>query len=367
MKCLEKDLLQAYIDGELEIGSRKNIETHIDNCAECKRELAVLKENNDFVFAKLQNYKQHFEESKVPRSPQLELKNKNSNMERVNKNMSMRKRFVAVACAALLVITCITVQPVRAAISSALSIFRVENMEGITVTLEDIQEIQTNLSKGEGEINLDKLGKVKLQGGKSRSATNKDVENLADLDVAFPSTDIGEALSMNVVEPGSVDFTLNTKNVNQIMKSYGATKLLPDDINGKTFKVKIASQVTMNYSVNNEPIVIMQTKSPEIIVPEGVNADEVYNAIVDMPIIPENLQSQLKSIKDWRNTLYIPVADSEMSGVEINGVKGFMTKDYGDTKDDYENAVIWQNKGVIYAVSGKVDEDEILKIARSMR
>lgn len=281
--------------------------------------------------------------------------------------MLKRRNIVAAACAAMLVTICITVEPVKAAISSALSIFRVENMKGITVTLEDMQQIQKQLSSGQGDISLDKMGSVKLQGGKKRVSSPEDIIKLTDFTVAFPSVLSDTVPNINVVEPASMDFTLNAKNVNQIMKSYGATKLLPDNIDGKTFRVDFASQVTMKYSSNDKSIIIMQTKSPEITVPEGVNVDEVYNAVIEMPIIPQDLQTQLKSIKDWKNTLYVPVVESEMTGVDINGAKGYITKDYGDSEAEHESAVVWYNKGVVYAVSGKLDSNDILNIARSMR
>jgi hypothetical protein len=369
MKCPGSDVLQAYIDGELEIDYRKNIETHLDDCDKCKSLLAILKENDDFVFAKLKNYRQHFEECNVPSSLQPMVMDHNINIENkgVFKNMLKRKSIVAAACAALVVTTCVTVQPVRAAISSALSIFRVENVKGINLTLEDLQQIQQKLSSGQGEISLDKMGSIKIEGGERRTSSQDDVKNLTDIDATLPSVLSGTAPNINVVEPASIDFTLNVKNVNQIMKSYGATKLLPDNIDGKTFKIDFASQVTMNYRINDNNIRIMQTKSPEITVPEGVNVDEVYNAVVEMPILPKNLQSQLKSIKDWKNTLYIPVVESEMTEVDINGAKGYMSSEKGNSEETVHSAVIWFNKGVIYTISGRMDNNEILKIARSMR
>lgn len=281
--------------------------------------------------------------------------------------MLKKRKFAAAVCAALLVIVCITVQPVKAALASALSIFRVENVKGINVTLKDVQQIQQKLSSGQGDISLDKMGSIKMQGGQKRTSSQEDVKKLSDITVTFPSTLSSVTPTINVVEPRTIDFTLNVKNVNQIMKTYGASKLLPDNIDGKTFKVDFASQVVMNYSINDKSISIMQTKSPEITVPEGVNVDEVYNAVVEMPVIPQNLQSQLKSIKDWKSTLYIPVVESEMTEVDINGVKGYMTKDHGDSQDTHESAVVWLNKGIIYGVSGKTDSNEILNVARSMR
>jgi hypothetical protein len=369
MKCPGDNVLQAYIDGELEIGTRKNLETHLENCVECKNLLAVLKENDDFVFTKLEGYRQHFEEVNVPWSSQPMERNHNINIKEkgVFSYMLKYKKFVAVACAALVITAGVTIQPVKAAIESALSIFRVENVKGVNVTLADIQDIQNKLASGQGDINLDKMGSIKMEGGHKKVASKEEVRNLSDVPVAFPAVFNNETPKVSIVEPASVDFTLNVKNVNQTMKAFGANKVLPDKLDGKTFNVSFASQVTMKYTINNKSITIMQTKTPEIKVPSDVNVDEVYNAVVDMPILPKDLQAQLRSIKDWKNTLYIPVVESEMKEVDINGVKGYMSLSKGNSENSTEAFVIWFDKGIYRAVSGNIDSNEALNIARSMK
>lgn len=281
--------------------------------------------------------------------------------------MLKNKKTIALICTAILAVAIINGQTVNAAISKTLSIFRAQDLKGVTVTLDDIQQIQSKLSTGQGEINLEKMGNIKVQGGQKKVSSKEDVKNITDVTVAFPSVLDGVVPSVNVVEPTAIEFTLNAENVNEIMKSYGATKILPANIDGKTFKIDFASQVTMNYSINNKPITIMETKSPEITVPDDVDIDAVYDAVVEMPIIPQRLQSQLKSMKDWKSTLYIPVIESEMTEVNINGAKGYMSKDYGNSEENSESAVIWYNKGIIYVVSGEVDSEELLKIAKSVK
>jgi len=281
--------------------------------------------------------------------------------------MLKNKKTIALICTAILAVAIINGQTVNAAISKTLSIFRAQDLKGVTVTLDDIQQIQSKLSSGQGEINLEKMGNIKVQGGQKKVSSKEDVKNITDVTVAFPSVLDGVVPSVNVVEPTAIEFTLKAENVNEIMKSYGATKILPANIDGKTFKIDFASQVTMNYSINNKPITIMETKSPEITVPDDVDIDAVYDAVVEMPIIPQRLQSQLKSMKDWKSTLYIPVIESEMIEVNINGAKGYMSKDYGDSEENSESAVIWYDKGIIYVVSGEVDSEELLKIAKSVK
>lgn len=281
--------------------------------------------------------------------------------------MLKNKKTTALICTAILAVAIINGQTVNAAISKTLSIFRAQDLKGVTVTLDDIQQIQSKLSTGQGEISLEKMGNIKVQGGQRKISSKEDVKNVTDVKVAFPSVLDGVVPSVNVVEPTAIEFTLNVENVNEIMKSYGATKLLPANIDGKTFKIDFASQVTMNYSINNKSITIMETKSPEITVPDDVDIDAVYDAVVEMPIIPQRLQSQLKSMKDWKRTLYIPVIESEMTEVNINGAKGYMSKDYGNSEENSESAVIWYDKGIIYVVSGEVDSEELLKIAKSVK
>ncbi|SHI45106.1 DUF4367 domain-containing protein [Clostridium intestinale] len=281
--------------------------------------------------------------------------------------MLKNKKTITLICTAILAVAIINGQTVNAAISKTLSIFRAQDLKGVTVTIDDIQQIQSKLSSGQGEISLEKMGNIKVQGGQKKVSSKEDVKSITDVTVAFPSVLDGVVPSVNVVEPTAIEFTLKAENVNEIMKSYGATKLLPANIDGKTFKIDFASQVTMNYSINNKPITIMETKSPEITVPDDVDIDAVYDAVVEMPIIPQRLQSQLKSMKDWKSTLYIPVIESEMTEVNINGAKGYMSKDYGNSEENSESAVIWYDKGIIYVVSGQVDSEELLKIAKSVK
>ncbi len=366
MKCPENDVFQAYIDGELEIGFRKKLEAHLAECDKCRSRLAILKENDDFIFDKLQGYSKHFEECQVPTSmsPVASNQNNNRNHKGVFQHMFKHRKIIAAACATLLITACITVQPVKAAIANALSIFRVENIKGITVTLKDLQEIQGKLANGQGEINLEQMGNIKLQGGERRTSSMEEVKNLSDIHVVFPAALSDVIPRISVVEPTSIDFTLNVQKVNQIMKSFGATKLLPDSIDGKTFNAAFASQVGIQYDMDGKYILsITETKSPQLTVPEGVDVDEVYNAVVEMPILPENIQSQLKSIKDWKNTVYIPVIESEMTEVDINGTKGYMSLD----KAGERSWLVWYNEGVIYNMSGYVSSNELLDIARSMK
>jgi anti-sigma factor RsiW len=61
MKCPDSGTIQAYIDGELDIKNKKEVENHIINCNDCTHLYKSLKSNDDFVFEKMTSYKNYNE------------------------------------------------------------------------------------------------------------------------------------------------------------------------------------------------------------------------------------------------------------------------------------------------------------------
>jgi len=160
-----------------------------------------------------------------------------------------------------------------------------------------------------------------------------------------------------------MEFTLNVPSINKFLKSFGTQTLLPESLDGKTFTVDFPRVINMEYNVGEKnSFYMMQTKSPEIKAPEGVDPDDIYNSLISMPILPENIKQQLSSANDWKNTLYIPVIDSKSQEVSINGVKGYIM----DADSQYKN-IVWYNKEVLYSISGSMSQDELIKIANSVR
>lgn len=156
-------------------------------------------------------------------------------------------------------------------------------------------------------------------------------------------------------------------NVNQVLKSFGSEKLLPKSIDGSTFKLNMPRFVNLQYNLNGNKVDIVQTKAPELVVPDGVNVDDIYNSMIEMPLIPENIQRQLKSIKDWKNTLYVPVMESNMEEVDINGSKGFVHFYSNPEGNMSRSSIVWYDNGVIRTIQGQMTKDEVIKLARSLK
>lgn len=373
MKCPDTGILQMYIDGELDIVLRKELESHLLTCQRCRSSVTGLKENDDFVFEKIKAYKQYNDVNVDTVFKPANLPLPEDSNEAVRKGVSYYmikyKKLAAAACAVLVITSCVAIQPVRAAISSALSIFRVENVKGINITLADIREIQDKLSSKAPEINLDKIGRIKSTGGLQKQITLKEAKNITDFPVLFPSALSAQKPDISSIDSATMEFTLNVENMNEILKTFNAKRLLPEGIDGKTFNIGLSRTVTLHYSANGKTYNFIQTKSPSIEVPEGVNVDELRDCLVEFPLLPENLKTQIKSITDWKSTLYVPVVDGISESVDINGSQGYVALPPSDVQvnEKVNSSIVWYDKGTIYSIIGNMSKDEIIGLARSMR
>jgi hypothetical protein len=369
--CLDRGTLQAYIDSELDIAARKEVERHWLTCPDCRETLEELKSNDDFVFAKIKAYQSYFE-TELPASAGRVIQDEwrsgaNSCHYKGAAYFMKRYRNTAAAVCLILVLTAgITIKPVRAAISNVLMIFRVEDVKTIRLSLQDLEEIRTQIESKAPEINMAKFGKIKLNGGEMEILTRDETKKLPDFQVTFPQSLAGAMPDIGTVSAVTLDFTLKTANVNQLLKTLGSRKYLPAELDGKAFRINFSRIVNLRYNLGNERRVkLSQFKSPEVLVPSDVNVDELYNALVDLPIFPADLRNQLRSIRDWKNTLYLPVVNGETAEIRINGKKTFIHT--SNRRRQRYTDLVWLDRGIIHTLSGNIEPAEAVNIAGSMK
>lgn len=376
MKCIDPGTLQAFIDGELDISVKKGVEQHLADCEKCCGAYEGLKRSDNFAFGRLTEYRKFYEENHMPENRKQDAafpdeRDCNSveadpaglaGSKGVKGSMFKYKKIAAAACIAASITLCVTVQPVRAFISDALSIFRVENVKGFSISYADMEEIRQKLQREEGDIDIDKFGRINREGFGRKTVSAGEAKDAAGFPVLLPPDAANGNIEINATEPGQISFTMKVGNVNEALRSFGAAKLLPENLDGKTFTADFAYQVDYRYNKDGSFYYITQTRAPELAVPSDVNVDELYDCLVELPVLPDDMRTRLKSIKDWKNTIYLPVVDAEPQQVDINGAKGFMA---GSEEGGW--GLVWYSDGTIYSLNGSADKDELLALARSMR
>ncbi|MDI3310362.1 MAG: DUF2275 domain-containing protein [Thermoanaerobacterium sp.] len=267
-----------------------------------------------------------------------------------------------------------------------LSLFRLNNFKAVTITPDDLQDIKSKFYQaGNKEIDLKQYGDIKVSRdyGLPKEFNKNDlneIKSYVGYNFKIPQDVDGYKMSDSVyVQKGrTIEFKLNVDKINNLIKTFGGNKLLPENLNEKTFKIILGNSVHISSTDKNESdssknisygLDIMKT--PEIIVPDGVDIEKVRDAVINMPFIPDDIRKQIASIKDWKSTIPFPVSDADaIKDVTINGSKGIVLSrkfDVSSSLEVYSNLALNDN-GVIYLFSGNnMSPDELIKIAESMR
>jgi hypothetical protein len=356
VNCLSVNLIQAYIDNEGTCEERAHVEKHLATCEACQTLKDQMNEANQYCAVHLEHYKEDVEIFQVPLAPVTSLKKNNQTLKGAN-HMKAYKKVLIAACTLGVLVTGMTIEPVRAAVGDVVSIFRANDIKTVDISLGDLKQIENAISSKKGEINIDNLAQIKQTGGEFKEISAE----AAKTAVSFPIAPI-EGLkdktptSVNMTTPLQVEFTLNIENVNGLMTTLGAKQLFDKELDGKKFSILMPATVTMDYKLDdkNGYVNYSQTKLPEIIAPEGTDMKELVSAISSLGILPAELQSKLKSMTDLDKTLYLPNVDGTMKPININGLDIYASF---STSNDYKNGTaMWLEDGILKIVSGSFDQ-----------
>jgi anti-sigma factor RsiW len=379
--CYNTGSLQAHLDGEIKGNEKSGMEEHLRTCKSCREQLELLRENQVFASGMLAGYMSSLGQKEVDTGAawnrfkgeytlRQEAKKHSGNKKKGVLTMLSRYRVAATAAVLVLALAfSFSFGVVRTAASELLTIFRVEKVQTVSITPEDMAIIEKAMYEGTGAVDVDNFGKFEFNGNQeTEKATMDEAKGAVDFPVKLPAGITGySGPEIYLNAGGTMTLTLDTVNINKMIQSFGSDKLLPDDLNGKTFTVNLPAQVTAKYKgLDNNMIIVGQSRSPELIAP-GSDVLVIRDALLALPFLPNNLRSQLASIDDWQHTIIVPNVDGSSQEVKVNGAEGvFISQPEGSETDDI-SCLIWQKDGVVYAVSGRLTMEQALDTASTMR
>jgi hypothetical protein len=364
MKCPNEGFVQSYVDCEVDLKEKNIFEEHLKLCYKCRNKVNEAKKNDEFIYSKVKKYKDYMENLYVMENEFLEENKFNTKNGRLKNMVIKYKRLVAMISIAILVSLSLTFQPVRAAISNALMVFRADDINTISIADDEILEIRKQIESGVGEVDLKGLGELNVSLGDEKVITYDDLSEINDIEILLPEDLDEDNLQITSFESDIVNFRFDVEKVNNILSIYNSEELLPDSIDNKLVTLNYGKGIAISYTNNNFLYNIMEMKLPEVEVEEGVDVDKLHDIIISLPIIPESLKTELKSIDDWKNTAYIPVQEGNMEETKVNGNKAYY---YVSNESSNENVLVWSENRMIYILSSKDDINNIMKIAENMR
>lgn len=388
MTCCDEGQLQAYLDSEISFKERYEIEKHLKSCDLCQVNLRLLKDNGDFTDSCLGRWGLEVSESKIhPKTawsrfsllygPRLASA---VNDKGVVKLTTKFKRW-AVAVAGILVIgLSFTNSSVRAAASDFLTLFRVEKMQTIAINPQDLRSLEQVFREKGISQNIENFGKVTNNGVEPpKEIAIADAKKLADFNLLMPGYLPYQynQTSAAFTKSGTVDLQLNVSNVNNLIKSLGGTTFLPEELDNQKFSLKVPNAISLNYRTTAEQgtggqeavtrhLNISQFRTPEISAPLGVNADQIREAILALPVIPDNIRRQLASIKDWQKTLVVPTIEGQTEEVKIGDVTALYSVPKANRLPG-SGILAWESDGVLTIVEGDLSKAELVKVAENMK
>lgn len=369
MTCPDKGTWQAYLDDEVSATEKDQLKEHAASCPECATMLAEMSELADWSAKHLAIYQTAIDQVVRPTVGDPGQKNSmNSELKggfRVKRGI---KKWTAVAASVAVLAGALTFAPVQQAVADFLSVFRVQQVQTIKIDPNEMEQMARSIQSQVGEVDLQQFGKVEVT--KQPKEVNVSLAQIqGQVPFKFKKPTFVPA-NYTLVDPvavhqdGDASFRLNVEKSNALLKSLGAKTLLPDSLQGKAFNIHMPAGVQLQFRQQNgqRGFTISQFASPEVTVPSGVDPQALRSALLDLPILPEDLRSQLASIEDWQHTMVIP----ETEGVEKINVAGHEAF-FSQPKGSDHSTMFWVDNGVIYQLQGPIDRATAIKVAESLQ
>lgn len=288
-----------------------------------------------------------------------------------------RTRWAAVLVPSLAVAVLVSViffPSVRASAQAFLDLFRIRNFTAVSVNPERIRQLQ------EGKLDLksligDRVETVKEPGPPQTVASVGAAGVAAGIDVKVP-TELPSGLQPDSVSwrgPGEARVTADVARLNSVLQTLDIRDVaVPMAIDGQKIDVKVPSVVRQSFSAGKRRAELLQSKSPEVSLPAGVDLAALGEIGLRILGLERAEAQRLARSIDWRSTMLIPVPGDAGSfrQVNVNGQPGLMVTAKGERKDGRQREgtiVLWSRSDMVYALSGNLSEIDMLQMANSVQ
>jgi hypothetical protein len=367
------------------------LNTHLDDCAGCRALVDDLRHAADHAHATLALLATHVPTTAETAAARLRLGGgRAAAAERQPvaisawQRLSTPWRVAASGLAAAIALTVVvTLTPEgQAAASGFLAQFRSQQVTAIEITPQTQSDIARTMAA------LGNLGTIQTPSGPAGAnrpeATVRDLNSQArTVSLAEASQAVGFALQTPdpAVLPAGLDkvptvrlmpatqirFTFDKKKATSYYQSRGQGAVnLPDKFDGATLLVSIPSATLLQYNAANKDTLIVGQSGELVVDVEGgkVSLDEMRDFLLGLPGLPQSTVNQLKQIKNWNQTLPIPVPVDVVNwqSSTFKGNPGLLLND----NSGIGSAAIWHENGHLVGVAGSVKATDLKRVAESL-
>jgi len=283
------------------------------------------------------------------------------------------------ALAVAVIAVAFTLPPVRAVAREFLDLFRVQRFAAVPVDPERLDRLRT------GGIDLKTFvgDQIEVLDPAQEPELVESLElasSLAGID-ARPATAPPRDATLEdvaVVRPGAFRIRIDTAKLGELAELLGVEDArVPASWDGATIEVHAPPAVALRYKRGEREFMLLQSRGPEIALPDGVELAELGALGLQMAGMSGEEARLFAGRIDWRSTLLVPIPaeGGSFREVDVRGRKGLLvsgrqperTDDDGTKRPGHwQSVLLWADDDRVYAAAGPGHGFEILEMAQSV-
>jgi hypothetical protein len=381
--------IRALIDSQLGAEETGRARTHLESCPACHQRFTEIKNRMTWVESVVTGSGQGG--SSVPVSAEAAYRRfsiQSREFGKEGKTMSnspliKRLRPAFIGLAALVAILGLFAFPqVRAAAVDFLGLFRVQQVAVVEVDPRNLPD-----QLGSSNIFEELIANNVVVEDLGEAQELKDpAEAVSQAGFAVRLPERAPAEGIYRLQAGSrVTFNVDLSQVKDLMSEigYGSVEI-PEEIDGVEVTLSVQPSLATAFGScrmdelfdeQGEPIdarlqgciMLVQTPSPTISAPEGLNLPEIGKAFLQVMGLSAEEAEEFSRTVDWATTLVIPIPryGSSYRTVQVDGVDGTLIQQ--DIENHLPNyMLIWVKDGILYTISGQGNWQDGVSLGNSL-
>jgi hypothetical protein len=249
-----------------------------------------------------------------------------------------------------------------AAANSWLQIFRTEQITPLSLSTADLVALPDLSAYGGLALTSDPQVRETGDAASAAAESGLDVPEVAEL----PRGVSGDP-SYQVGDRAIATFTFSADEAARTAAEAGAAlPPPPPGLDGSPVRLVAGPGVAQMWqSSAGAPALLVGRAVAPTAYSSGVPFEQVRDYLLSLPGMPAGVAAQLRTFAGDGSTLPLPVPADQVttSTAAVNGVPATVVA----TRDRTLAAVVWVENGVVTAVAGSLDTDEVLTVARELR
>jgi hypothetical protein len=277
---------------------------------------------------------------------------------RAGRTREVLRRPVVAALAVVLVLT----GAGTAAANGWLQIFRTEQIAPVSIAADDLVGLPDLSTYGDLVVTGNENPTVVPDAAAAAAKSGLDVPEVATL----PRGVTGKPV-YQVGGKVTATFTFSAVRATAVAADAGeALPPPPPGLDGSHVRLEAGPGVAQVWSSSaGAPALLVGRAVAPTAFSSGVPFETVRDYLLSLPGLPDDVAAQLRTFTGDGSTLPLPVPADQVttSSARVNGKPATVLS----TRDRTMAAVVWVDGGVVTAVAGSLDADEVLSVARDLK